>query len=288
VLLVSVLVLALLVGLAGWYLGVARYTHTPAVINLAQAAAKAKVEKAGLTFKVGDEAYSETVAKGSVISTDPDAGSRVAKDGTVSAVISLGPERHAVPDARGKTLDEAQAMLDAASLSFGQAVQRYNEKVPAGKVITTDPAPGTQLRRDAAVNVVVSKGPRPIKIPDWTGRNGDKAVSALGDLGFDVQRDDEYSDTVPLGKVVSQSPSSGTGVKGDKIHVVVSRGPALIEIPSVKGGKVEDATAQLESLGFQVQVAHSPYYIGVDRVVSTDPPEGTKVPRGTTVTLVGV
>jgi serine/threonine-protein kinase len=288
ILLVTVLVLALLVGLAGWYLGVARYTHTPAVINLSQAAAKAKVEKAGLTFKVGDEAYSETVAKGSVISTDPDAGSRVAKDGTVSAVISLGPERHAVPDARGKTLDEAQAMLDAASLSFGQAVQKYNEKVPAGKVITTDPVPGTQLRRDAAVNVVVSKGPRPIKIPDWTGRNGDKAVKALGDLGFDVQRDDEYSDTVPLGKVVSQSPSSGTGVKGDTIHVVVSRGPALIEIPSVKGQKVEDATAELESLGFQVQVAHSPYYIGVDRVVSTDPPEGTKVPRGTTVTLVVV
>jgi serine/threonine-protein kinase len=288
ILLISVLVLALLVGLAGWYLGVARYTHTPAVINLSQAAAKAKVEKAGLTFKIGDEAYSETVAKGSVISTDPDAGARVAKDGTVSAVISLGPERHAVPDARGKTLDEAQAMLDAASLSFGQAVQKYNEKVPAGKVINTDPVAGTQLRRDAAVNVVVSKGPRPIKIPDWTGRNGDKAVEALNGLGFDVQRDDAYNDTVPLGKVISQSPNSGTGVKGDKIHLVVSKGPALIPIPSVKGEKVEDATAQLESLGFQVQVAHSPYYIGVDRVVSTDPPEGTKVPRGTTVTLVVV
>ncbi len=71
ILLVSVLVLALLVGLAGWYLGVARYTHTPAVINLAEAAAKAKVEAAGLGFEIGDQAYSETVAKGSVISTDP-------------------------------------------------------------------------------------------------------------------------------------------------------------------------------------------------------------------------
>ncbi len=287
-LLISVIVLALLVGLGGWYLGVARYTHTPAVINLSQAAAKAKVEKAGLGFKVGDQAYSETVAKGSVISTDPGAGARIPKDGTVAAVISLGPERHAVPDARGKTLDEAQAMLDAASLSFGRAVQKFNEKVAAGKVITTDPAPGTQLRRDAAVNVVVSKGPRPIKIPDWTGRNGDKAVTALNDLGFDVQRDDAYSDSVRLGKVISQSPSSGTGVKGDKIHLVVSRGPALIAIPSVRGAKLDDATAEMESLGFQVHVEHSPYYIGVDRVVSTNPAEGTKVPRGTTVTLLVV
>ena len=288
VLLVSVLVLALLVGLAGWYLGVARYTHTPAVINLPQAAAKAKVEKAGLSFRIGDQAYSETVAKGSVISTDPDAGARIAKDGTVTAVISLGPERHAVPDVRGKTLDEAQDLLAAASLSFGEAVQRYNEKVPAGQVITTDPKAGTQLRRDAAVDVVVSRGPRPIKIPDWTGRNGDKAVAALGELGFDVQRDDEYSDTVPAGRVISQSPSSGTGFKGDKIRLVVSRGPALVEIPSVRGEKVEDATKQLEAQGFRVEVEHSPYYIGVDRVVSTNPAEGTKVPRGSTVTLLVV
>jgi eukaryotic-like serine/threonine-protein kinase len=285
VLLVAVLLLAVLVGLGGWYLGVARYTHTPAVINLSAAAAKAKVQRAGLTFRTGNEAYSETVAKGSVISTDPGAGSRIRKDGTVTAVISLGPERHAVPDVRGKSLDDAQAMLDAASLAFGRAIDKFSDKVPSGQVITTDPAPSTPLRRGAAVNVVVSKGPRPIDIPDWTGRNGDKAVAALNGLGFQAQRDDQYSDSVPRGRVISQSPSSGTGFKGDKISVVVSKGPALVQVPSVNGKRVDEATQILEDLGFHVEVSHNPLYVGADYVVGSNPSEGSMAPRGSTVTL---
>jgi beta-lactam-binding protein with PASTA domain/serine/threonine protein kinase len=285
ILLVSVLLLALLVGLGGWYLGVARYTHTPAVINLSAVAAKAKIEKAGLTYKEGEPDYSETVAKGSVIRTDPGAGDRVAKDGTVTATISLGPERHAVPDVRGKTLDEAQTMLDEASLGFGQAVQRFSEKVAKGKVITTDPAPGTSLRRDAAVNVVVSRGQRPIKIPDWTGRNGDKAVDALTGLGFDVQRDDQFSDTVPLGRVISQSPSSGTGFKDDPVKLVVSKGAALVQIPEINGKKVEDAKKELEKLDFHVEIVQNPLYVGANYVVGSNPPQGSMAPRGSTVTL---
>jgi eukaryotic-like serine/threonine-protein kinase len=190
-----------------------------------------------------------------------------------------------VPDVRGKTLDEAQALLDSSSLGFGRAIQRFNEKVEKGKVITTDPEPGTQLRRDAAVNVIVSKGPQPIDIPDWTGRNGDKAVSALGELGFEVQRDDQFSDTVPLGRVISQSPGSGTGFKNDRITLVVSKGPALIEIPSVRGQRANDAKKELEELGFKVEVVHNPLYVGANYVVGSDPSEGSMAPRGSLVRL---
>ena len=285
VLLVALLVAALLVGLGGWYLGVARYTHTPAVINLAEAAAKAKVRAAGLTFRTGKPTYSETVAKGSVISTDPGAGARIAKDGTVTAVISLGPERHAVPDVRGKSLDEAQALLAQASLAFGRAIERYSDKVPKDTVINTDPAPSTPLRRNAAVNVIVSKGQKPIEISDWTGRNGDKAVAALGGLGFEVARDDQFSDTVPEGRVISQSPSSGTGFKGDTISLVVSKGPALVQVPSLNGHKLDDARQQLEDLGFKVEVSHNPFYVGANYVVGSNPSAGSMAPRGSTVTL---
>ncbi|HET6166455.1 MAG TPA: Stk1 family PASTA domain-containing Ser/Thr kinase [Marmoricola sp.] len=285
VLLISVLVVALLVGLGGWYLGVARYTHTPAVINMTAAAAKAKVEKAGLKFKEGQPAYSETVAKGSVVRTDPGAGDRVAKNGTVTATISLGPERHAVPDVRGKSLDDAQAMLDDASLGFGRAVQRYSNKVAKGTVITTDPEPGTQLRRDTAVNLIVSRGPKPIDLVDWTGKNGDRAVAALTKLGFEVQRTDQFSDTVPTGKVISQSPNSGTGFKGDTVQLVVSKGPPLIEVPGVRGEKANDAKKELEDLGFKVVIVHNPLYFGGNYVVGTDPGEGTMLPRGSTVTV---
>jgi serine/threonine-protein kinase len=255
------------------------------VINMSAADAKVKVEKAGLTFRTGKEAYSETIAKGSVISTQPGAGSRISKDGTVTAVVSLGPERHEVPDVRGKSLAEAQALLGAASLGLGQAIDKYSEKVPQGQVINSDPAAGTPLRRDAAVNLIISRGQKPIEIPDWTGRNGDKASAALSDLGFQVQRDDQNSDSVPAGKVISQSPSSGTGFRKDVVTLVVSKGPALVQVPSVRGQRLEDATQQLQALGFQVAVSHNPLYVGADYVVGSDPGEGSMAPRGSTVTL---
>ncbi|HET6167142.1 MAG TPA: PASTA domain-containing protein, partial [Marmoricola sp.] len=124
-----------------------------------------------------------------------------------------------------------------------------------------------------------------IKIPDWTGRNGDKAASTLAQLGFDVQRTDQFSDTVPLGKVISQSPSSGTGFKADPVKLVVSKGPTLIAVPGLRGKKANDAKKQLEDLGFVVQVVHNPLYFGGNYVVGTDPGEGTMLPRGSTVTI---
>ena len=155
------------------------------------------------------------------------------KDGTVGAVISLGPERHKVPDVRGKTLDDAQQALDEAKLEYGDAVERFDEKVAKGRVISTDPAAGTPLRRNTAVDVIVSKGPRPIKIPDFTGKRADRAETALEKRGFKVDTTEVNSDTVPEGRVVSQSPDSGTGQKGDVISLVVSKGPVLVEVPDV-------------------------------------------------------
>ena len=152
------LVLATVAGLVGWHYGVGRYTATPGVINLSQAQAREKVQAAGLSFEVADRAYSETVTAGSVISTDPGAGEDILEDGTVSAVVSLGPERYAVPTLRGMRVDEAQEAVEEANLAFGDVTQKFNEKVAEGVVLSSDPATGTELKRDAVVDVLVSRG----------------------------------------------------------------------------------------------------------------------------------
>jgi beta-lactam-binding protein with PASTA domain/serine/threonine protein kinase len=284
-LLIGLLATALLVGLGGWYLGVARYTTTPAVINLTETAAKAKITKAGLKFDAGKSEYSETVAKGSVIKTDPSPGDRISKNGTVIATISLGPERHQVPAVRGKTVAEATAALQQASLTVGDTTQQYNDTVPAGKVITTSPKAGTSLKRDAVVNLVVSRGKQPITIPDWTNRLASRAETLLQARGFKVSATEQFSDTVPAGRVISQSPNTGTGFKGDTITLVVSKGPELIQIPPVKGMRTKDAKKELESLGFHVQVEHSVLFVGANYVVGVSPGEGDSAPRGSTVVL---
>lgn len=280
----AVLALALLVGF-GWWFFIARYTTTPGVLDLAQAEASAKVEQAGLTFKVGDYAYSESVAKGSVVSTDPAPGDRILDNGTVVAVLSKGPERHAVPALRGKLLDKAQQLLLDARLTSGQTIERYHEQIAEGRVIRTDPASGTELRRDTAVDLYVSKGPRPIDIPDFTGKSANKASKALSKLGFKVSQTQEYSDTVAAGLVVAQDPSSGTGFRGDTVSLQVSKGPRLVQVPDTRRMGVQAARAMLRDAGFKVRTVRSEVWIGLQYVLRSDPPGGTMAPKGSTITL---
>jgi serine/threonine-protein kinase len=284
-LLAVLLVAALLLGLGAYWFGVARYTHAPGVLNLSGAAAEKKIEAAGLHFDVTGHHYSETYARGTVMETDPEAGARVLKDGTVSVVISRGPERHKVPDAVGKTLDQAQDLLNGAHLAFGQAVRRYNDRVPSGQVIAMSPKAGTPLKRDTAVNVVVSRGPKPIDVPDFTGKAAKKAQQGLTELGFEVTTEAKHSDDVAKGKVISQDPDSGTLFKGDEVHLVVSQGPEDVEVPHVVGTRVEDAKKALEKAGFKVEVHRSKIYVGAGYVVGTDPEEYSEAPKGSTVTL---
>ena len=165
------------------------------------------------------------------------------EDGTVGAVISLGPERHKVPDVRGKTLDDAQQALDEAKLEYGEAVNRFHEKVPKGRVIGTDPAPATPLRRNTAVDVIVSKGPRPIKIPDYTGKPADRGGAGPGEARASRWTPPRSTATPSRkGRIVTQSPDSGTGQRGDVISLVVSKGPVMVEVPDVVRMGVAEAT----------------------------------------------
>ncbi len=150
-------------------------------------------------------------------------------------------------------------------------------------MIGTDPTPGTPLRRNTAVDVIVSRGPRPIKIPDFTGKAVAPATKALDRLGFKVETDEVNSDTVPKGRVVSQSPDSGTGKKDDVVSLVVSKGPVMVTVPNVVSMGYEAAKDRLESAGFEVTERHASLYIGVKYVVGTDPKAGAKVPKGSTI-----
>jgi serine/threonine-protein kinase len=147
-----------------------RYTTTPGVINLSVAQARQKVQAAGLDFEAGARRYSETVAAGSVISTDPEAGSRILNGGTVTAVVSRGPERHEVPVLRGRTVEQAKAALKQRHLTFGDTTRRFNGRVAKGTVVSSDPESGTELRRGAAVDLVVSRGPAPSTCPTSPAR----------------------------------------------------------------------------------------------------------------------
>jgi beta-lactam-binding protein with PASTA domain len=284
-LLALVLLLATAAGAAGWYYGMGRYQTTPAVINLGVEQARDKVVAAGLAFKVGEREYSETVAAGSVISTDPAPGTNILKDGTVVATVSRGPERYEVPVLRGMSLADAETALEKANLALGEVTERFHESVAEGVVLRSDPRTGKELKRDAAVDLIVSKGPKPIKVPDFTGKSAAEAERKLTGRGFEVQVTRENHDTVPEGDVISQDPRSGALFRGQTVALRVSKGPVMVEVPKVKGVGVGEATERLRAAGFEVRTERSDVYVGLEFVVKSDPEQGSMAPRGSTVTL---
>jgi eukaryotic-like serine/threonine-protein kinase len=287
ILLVTALVIALAAGIGAYWFGWARYTATPGVIGMTQQAATAKLDHAGFDVALGGPAYSETVPKGHVITSDPQPGSRVLDHGTITLTVSEGKERYAVPKLRGKSVDQAQDALRAQHLTYGRSVMRWNDALPQGQVIGTNPVAGKREPRDTAVDLIVSKGPAPIPVRDWTGLSAARAERVMQAQGLQVVAGQpEYSDSVPEGHVVSQTPTSGTLHRGDSVSLVVSKGPELVQVPgNLRAMGVDAATQLLKSLGFHVRVEQSPYYIGVGYVYSSDPSPGSMAPKGSTVTL---
>src|SRR5690606_25971555 len=118
-----------------------------------------------------------------------------------------------------------------------------------------NPKAGTTLRPDTAVALVVSKGPKPVQLKDWVGKRADQAMAWMEERGLTgTTSGEEYSDTVAKGHIISMDPPGGTTVhRGDEVSFVVSKGPELIEVPSVRGSGIDAARDRLEGLGFKVE-----------------------------------
>ena len=264
---------------------VGRYTWTPSLHNLTAEAASEIAAQNGLGIDFGEE-YSETVPKGHVIRTDPESDSKVLKNSTIKAWISLGPERYAVPALAGKTLEEATAILQQNNLQTGNITREYSDTVAENVVVSAGTAEGTQVKRNTGIDLVVSKGPEPIPVTNYVGKATAEAKEALTGLGFVVNVTDAHSDTVAAGSVISQTPAEGTGKRGDTIELVNSLGPELVAVPKVAWQSEKKARAALEGAGFTVKVVYgSEEWLRLGVVSRTDPGAGKMAPKGSQITL---
>lgn len=272
-----------------WYftMGPGSPTVVPVVVGQTFEQAQSRLSAAHLDAKRVD-AFDERVGRGLVISANPGAGAEVGRSTAVVLTVSKGPERYAVPTLVGSTATEAEARLAENRLALGGSSQAYDEKIPAGQIVSSTPKAGTQLRRGTAVTIVVSKGRQPIDVTDYTGKPADQAVAALTDAGLRVDATkQEFSTDVPKGSVISQSPATGTLFRGEQVTLVVSKGPEMVSVPNVQGKQLRQARKILEDAGFQVRVES--FMGGLFGTVRSQSPAGdAKAPKGSTVTLVVV
>ncbi|MCL3836738.1 Stk1 family PASTA domain-containing Ser/Thr kinase [Aeromicrobium duanguangcaii] len=272
--------------LLGWYLAIGRYEIVPNLVSMDRQEAVEAAEAAGFTVEIGDPAFSEVVEKGAVVSTDPDAGSRLLPDEPITVTLSKGKERYEIPNIQGRTVAEAETILGALHLRVGEVTEEFSDKVPTDGIIkSSSHKVGDQVKRDTEVDLVVSKGPRPIEIEDHAGDEADEAKAELEGQGFTVRTVEENSDSVKKGRVISQTPSSGTGVRGDTITLTVSQGPPLVAVPDLKGKTEDEARAALEALGLKLNAARNPFAGGDAKVQYQMTDAGKKIKRGSTVTV---
>ncbi|MFP1623910.1 Stk1 family PASTA domain-containing Ser/Thr kinase [Streptomyces sp. 5K101] len=272
-------------GAGVWYINSGQFTRVPALIGKTEQDARRQLDRAGLEAGAVRHDFSETVPRGSVINSDPAAGERIRGNGSVTLIVSRGPKIVKVPAVVGRPLAEAERELREVGLAPGVVTREFDDSVPQGSVISTDPEPGSSRSPDTAVSLVVSKG-APIDVPDVTGDSVADATAELEEAGLKVKvAAKRINSPHEAGAVARQSAPEGTRLAaGDTIMLTVSKGPRMIEVPDVVGDSVDDATADLEAAGFVVEVQKNFPFLG-ETVESQSVAGGDEAPEGSTITI---
>ncbi|RYJ04900.1 MAG: PASTA domain-containing protein [Actinomycetales bacterium] len=282
-LLVAAVLLALVVAGGAYYFAVARYTEAPVLVGQSEKEAKAEAVKAGFTFDVAERRFSETALLGTVMESDPDAGAKVLPGSTIEVVVSKGKERYAIPNLRGKTVEQARAALSKLNLRLGETPEKFSEKVPDGRVIQAVDVKVKQLvKRNTVIDLVISKGRQPIDVPDVKGATQAEAKTKIEGADLKVAFTSAFSDTVDKGRVISQDPGDGTLFRNDTVNVVISKGPENVPVPDVMGKERNEAVRLLRAAGFVPRVRN--VIPGSDQV-RFQSPSGGKAKVGSDVTI---
>ncbi len=281
------LVLAIAVGFGGWWnmIGPGSKVTVPSLVGGTLTDADNLLKPVGLNSEVSSQEFSEDIDKGVIISTQPAGGDKVSEGAIVHLTLSKGPERYTVPSVAQLTAEAATKLLSSIPVATPVIQEVFNDKIPKGFVINTEPASGSQVKRGAGIKIIVSKGIEQIALINFVNKSGEEAINSLTDAGFKVAPKYVFSEKVPLGAVVSQDPAIAKDYpKGTAVSVNISKGSAYVFIPNVYSLSETKAKATLNALELQVIVKRMGTK-AVKQVTAISPKIGSKVLRGSKVTI---
>lgn len=278
----------LLLGLGAgvWYINSGQFTKVPPLLAKTEKEARDRLADAGLDVGRVAEAYSDTVERGKVVATDPEAGARIRGSDSVSLTLSKGPRTVRVPDVDGYPLDKARSLLEDEGLEPGMSTREFSDSVPAGSVISTEPGKGTEVRAGTAVALTVSKG-APVDVPDVTGEDLQDARAELEEAGLEVKvATERVTSEHDAGRVARQDPGADArAAEGDTVTLTLSKGPEMVEVPDVVGDSVGEARETLEGAGFRVDEDRGLLGLFGDTVKGQSVDGGDSAPKGSTITI---
>ena len=284
---IALIVLALAaLAIGAWLLLMPEKSTVPDVVGERSGTAAQILQNRGFEVDVVP-IRSDTVAEDRVAGQRPEPGTEADEGSLVTITVSSGPGEAPVPLVQGMPADEAADELREAGFT-PERREEFSDSVRSGRVIETNPAEGTSVRRGSTVTLIVSRGSERVAVPDVVGRSRDEAERLLREAELEpAVREREDAEAAP-GTVLEQDPGAGTRIaKGQTVELVVAQAPAEVPVPGVIDETEEDATQALEDAGFEVNVeegdAATPDEDGL--VLEQDPEPETPRPRGSEVTI---
>ncbi|WP_055693724.1 Stk1 family PASTA domain-containing Ser/Thr kinase [Streptomyces prasinopilosus] len=261
---------------------------TPNFIGLTKDAAEKQATNVDLVLEFTEKPC-EKQAKGNICDQDPAKGTDVDKKSIVNLVVSTGAPKVAVPSVVGDNIDDARAELEGDKYSFVVETKEKEAPETAGTVLDQDPPLGEEVEKGTTITLTVAKAVARSTVPDVLGKTCDEAKSQMSanDLvGNCTER--EVDDPNQAGKVIETTPSKGQQVdKNSQVQIVVGKAKAneKVAVPNINNQLLKDAQRMLQEAGLTVgDIAGSQDPNA--RVITSDPPQGTEVDKGTVVRMV--
>lgn len=199
------------------------------------------------------EQSDESTDAGQILRMEPSSG--YLDDGdTLTVYVSTGPTTFKLPDLKKMTEAQAKTAIKDAGMKVGTVSEAYSSDIAEGLVMSQSPAAGNKVAKGTTVNIVISKGPEAISMPDLLGKDYEEAKELLEEKGLTLGKvTKEYSSQYEKNQVMEQSVNAGENVEeGTKINLVISKGPEKAgDTEVLLGMKEADAKKKLTSLGLK-------------------------------------
>ncbi|GAA1409983.1 hypothetical protein AUR04nite_25040 [Glutamicibacter uratoxydans] len=183
-----------------------------------------------------------------------------------------------IPSLTGLLQEQAVAQLEGQGVPV-RVTTAYDDELAIGRVVDTRPESGMNIMKFQGVDLTVSQGPELFEVPSLKGEGLDDAIAELESLGFANHKSkSEYSADIPEGSVIGSSPAAGKNIaRKDLVTLTVSKGPAPVQIPDLRGMSEDEARTALEEIGLKLETGDSVFSSDVpqDQVVSQTPSSST-------------
>ncbi len=282
--------LIVLFGLGAWWYttqGPGAYTTVPPVAGETSSDARAILESAGLVVLPQQE-FSDDVPPGLVIGTSPGAQEQIGKGETVTLTVSKGQRMETVPRVVGIPEADALDILGQSGFTVGTKNAVYSDTAPKGEITSISPAADESVPWNTPIDLVISKGPAPVQVPNVIGLTEEQAKELLTGANFAMVVTVEYgrSNDVGKGEVFAADPAPGSeSTRTASITLRVSEGKPLVTIANYIGMDVKVAQKAAKNAGLKVTLGGKWPFSSQNSISDQYPAPGTQVESGSEIFL---